>query len=98
MIPPHVAAPAVEVEVVALKEAEEARDLVVRPIRRRISDSKTEGLIPPLLAPWTEMANTLDQTRVIPFHTAAFRQRISVRGSSSLARWFIMILLTLQTA
>ena len=96
--PPHVVAPVVEVEVAALHEAEEAQDLVDRPTRQRITDSRTEGLTLPLLVPRVNMANTLDQTCVLPFHTAAFRQRILVRGSSFLVCWFIMILLTLQTA
>ena len=96
--PPHVVAPAAEVEAAALKEAEEARVLVVRPVRQRITDSRTESLILPLLVPRVEMANTLVQTRLLPFLTAASRQRILVRGSSFLVRWFIMILLILQTA
>ena len=98
MTPPHAVAPVVEVEVAALHEAEEAQDLVDRPTRQRITDSRTEGLTLPLLVPRVEMAKTLDQTRVLLFHTAAFRQRILVRGSSLLARWFIMIPLILQTA
>ena len=98
MTPPHAVAPVVEVEVAALHEAEEARDPVARPIRQRITDSRTEGLILPLQVPRVNTAKTLDQTRVLLFHTAAFRQRILVRGSSFLVRWFIMILLILQTA
>ena len=95
--PPHVVAPAAEVEVVALKEAEEAWVLVVRQARQRITD-RTESLNFPLLVPWVETVKKLDLIRVLPSLTAAFRQRTLVRGSSFLARSFIMILLTLQTA
>ena len=96
--PPHVVAPAAEVEVVALKEAEEARVLVVHPTRRRITDSRTESLIFPLLLPRVETVKMVDQARFLPSLMAAFRQRTLVRGSSFLARSFIMILLTFQTA
>ena len=96
--PPYVVAPAAEVEVVALKEAEEARVLVVRPARQLTTDSRTESPIIPLLVPRVETVKTLGQIRVLPSLTAAFRQRTLVRGSSFLARSFIMILLTFQTA